>query len=207
MLCVLLCLWEVRVACHFSFLCCVFCFCLWRVRVAYYFSFLCCVFCFCLWRSVLFIILVFCVVCFVFVCGGSGGWVSVLLVILVFCVVCFVFVCWESVLLIILVFCVVCFVFVCGGPCCLSFYLTVDQGVWNNSQQASKAADRVKNTVLPAASEYGQQILKTSSDLTDKFPKKWNSGVQTTFQFIADSPEYGKKALTSTKELVKKLSQ
>jgi hypothetical protein len=27
---------------------------------------------------VLLIILVFCVVCFVFVCGGSGGWVSVL---------------------------------------------------------------------------------------------------------------------------------
>ena len=39
-----------------------------------------------------------------------------------------------------------------------AFYLTVDQGVWNNSQQASKAADRVKNTVLPAASEYGQQV-------------------------------------------------
>jgi hypothetical protein len=34
-----------------------------------------------------------CVVCFVFVCGGSGGWVSVLLVILVFCVVGVVFVC------------------------------------------------------------------------------------------------------------------
>jgi hypothetical protein len=39
----------------------------------------------------------------------------VLLVILVFCVVCFVFVCGVSVLLVILDFCVVCFVFVCGG--------------------------------------------------------------------------------------------
>ena len=29
----------VRVACHFSFLCCVFCFCLWGVRVACHFSF------------------------------------------------------------------------------------------------------------------------------------------------------------------------
>ena len=60
------------------------------VRVACHFSFLCCVFCFCLWGSVLPIILVFSVVCFVFVCGGS-----VLLVILVFCVVCFVFVCGD----------------------------------------------------------------------------------------------------------------
>ena len=76
--------------------------------------------------SVLLIILVFCVVCFVFVCGGSEGWVSVLLVILIFCVVCFVFVCgrsggWVSVLLFIFVFFVVCFVFVCVGLCCLSF--------------------------------------------------------------------------------------
>jgi hypothetical protein len=57
------------------------------IRVACHFSFLCCVFCFCLLGSVLLIILVFCVVCFVFVCGGF-----VLLIILVFCVVCFVFV-------------------------------------------------------------------------------------------------------------------
>ena len=39
-----------------------------------------------------------------------------------------------------------------------TFYVTVDQGVWNNSRQASKAADKVKNTVLPAASEYGHQV-------------------------------------------------
>jgi uncharacterized membrane protein len=50
---------------------------------------------------VLLIILDFCVVCFVFVCGGS-----VLLIILVFCVVCFLFVCGGSVLLVILAFCV-----------------------------------------------------------------------------------------------------
>ena len=55
------------------------------------------------------------VACFLFV-GGS-----VLPDILVFCVVCFAFLCGGSVLLIILAFCVVCFVFVCGGPCCLSF--------------------------------------------------------------------------------------
>jgi Flp pilus assembly protein TadB len=60
----------VRVVVIFVFLCCVFCFCLWGVCVAYYFSFLCCVFCFSLWGSVLLVILVFCVVCFVFVCGG-----------------------------------------------------------------------------------------------------------------------------------------
>jgi uncharacterized membrane protein len=60
-------------------------------------------------HRVFLVILVFCAVCFVFVCWGS-----VLLVILVFCVVCFVFVCWGFVLLIILVFRVVCFVFVCG---------------------------------------------------------------------------------------------
>jgi uncharacterized membrane protein len=45
------------------------------------------------WVSVLLIILVFCVVCFVFVCGGPVGWVFVFLVVLVFCVMCFVFVC------------------------------------------------------------------------------------------------------------------
>ena len=86
----------------------------------------------------LFIILVFCVVCFVFVCGRSGGWVSVLLVILVFCVVCFDFVCGGPVLLVILVFLccvfcfclweigrvgvrVACFLFVRGGLGCLTF--------------------------------------------------------------------------------------
>jgi hypothetical protein len=42
------CLWEVPVAYHFSFLCCVLCFCLWGVgrvgvHVACHFSFLCCV--------------------------------------------------------------------------------------------------------------------------------------------------------------------
>jgi hypothetical protein len=101
---------------------------LWGFCVAYHFSFLCCVFCFSIMTSYTnthpsdppqtktkhttqktkmisntepqqtFTILGFCVVCFVFVCGGSGGWVSVLLVILVFCVVCFVFVCGGSVL-------------------------------------------------------------------------------------------------------------
>ena len=68
MLCVLLYFVGIRVACHFSFLCCVFCFCLWG--------------------SVLLIILVFCVVCFVFVCGRSGRWVSC----------CLFFVCGGSVL-------------------------------------------------------------------------------------------------------------
>jgi hypothetical protein len=45
----------------------------WGVCVAYHFSFLCCVFCFSWWGSVLLVILVFCVVCFVFVFGGLGG--------------------------------------------------------------------------------------------------------------------------------------
>ena len=40
-------------------------------RVAYHFIFLCCVFFFVCGESVLLVILVFIVVCFVFVCGGS----------------------------------------------------------------------------------------------------------------------------------------
>ena len=82
----------VRVACHFSFLCCAFCFCLWEVgrvgvRVA------CFLF---VGGSVLPDILVFCVVCFAFLCGGV-------------CVAYhFSFLC-----------CVFCFV--CGGSCFLPF--------------------------------------------------------------------------------------
>ena len=72
----------------------------WWIRVAHRFSFLCCVF----GGSVLFIVLVFCVVVF----GGS-----VLLIVLVFCFAVF----GGSVLLIVLVFCVVLLV----APCCSSF--------------------------------------------------------------------------------------
>ena len=84
------------------------------LSVAYLFCFLCCNF----WLvECCSPFLVFRVVIFVFVCGGS----NTMLTFLVFCVVCFVFVCGGSVLLVILAFCVVCFVFVCGGLCCLSF--------------------------------------------------------------------------------------
>ena len=51
---------------------CVVCFVfVCGVSVACHFSFLCCVFLFVCKGSVLLIILVFCVVCFVFVCGRS----------------------------------------------------------------------------------------------------------------------------------------
>ena len=67
MLCVLFLFVGFCVAYHFSFLCCVFCFCLWEVgrvgvRVACFFV---------CGGSVLPDILVFCVVCLVFVLLGS----------------------------------------------------------------------------------------------------------------------------------------
>jgi hypothetical protein len=134
-LCVLFLFVGVRVACHFSFLCCVFCFCLWEVTVDYHFSFI---------RKLKWQAtqtpnkqkqntqhrklkwqatqtptnknkthstenLNDKQVCFVFVCGRS-----LLIIILVLCLVCFVFVCGGSVLLIIFVFCLV-WVFYCGG--------------------------------------------------------------------------------------------
>ncbi|XP_052084860.1 uncharacterized protein LOC127722053 [Mytilus californianus] len=84
-------------------------------------------------------------------------------------------------------------------------YVTVDQGVWKNSQQASKAAEKVRNNVLSATNEYSKQIVTTvKKGINEDLPKSWNSGVQLTFSTLAETPEYSKKALVSTKDLVKK---
>ncbi|CAC5425211.1 unnamed protein product [Mytilus coruscus] len=81
-------------------------------------------------------------------------------------------------------------------------YVTVDQGVWKNSQQASKAAEKVRNNVLSATNEYSKQIVTTfKKGINEDLPKSWNSGVQLTFSTLAETPEYSKKALISTKDL------
>lgn len=68
-----------------------------------------------------------------------------------------------------------------------ALYVTVDQGIWSESKQASSALDRITTKVM-LTDDYLKQVPSVSQ--TSKLMKRsWNSGVQTVCSAVADSPQ------------------
>ncbi|KAL8601938.1 hypothetical protein ACOMHN_008430 [Nucella lapillus] len=81
-------------------------------------------------------------------------------------------------------------------------YTTVQQGVWStDTTQGSKVLDSVRTTIAPTASEYIAKIPSTR-EVNNSVVSMWNKGVTATFSTIADAPEYGKKAVETTKKML-----
>ncbi|XP_046334060.1 MICOS complex subunit MIC13-like [Haliotis rufescens] len=85
-------------------------------------------------------------------------------------------------------------------------YVTIDQGVWSNSSNGSQALEKVKGSVLPAASDYAKQI-PSLDDVNNTVLSGWNSGVKTVFYYVSSAPdtagEYSKKAVSSSVNFVR----
>ncbi|XP_067653777.1 MICOS complex subunit MIC13-like, partial [Haliotis asinina] len=85
-------------------------------------------------------------------------------------------------------------------------YVTIDQGVWNNSSNGSQALEKVKGSVLPAATDYAKQI-PSLDDVNNTVLSGWNSGVKTVFHYVSSAPdtvgEYSKKAVSSSVNFVR----
>ncbi|KAL3885518.1 hypothetical protein ACJMK2_025571 [Sinanodonta woodiana] len=82
-------------------------------------------------------------------------------------------------------------------------YVTVDQGVWDGIRQGDSALNKVKQSVLPATSEYWQKVPSVS-DLQRTVLSKWNSGVTTAFTYMAHTPETTGKYCKEATDYVKK---
>ncbi|KAK3575961.1 hypothetical protein CHS0354_019280 [Potamilus streckersoni] len=82
-------------------------------------------------------------------------------------------------------------------------YVTVDQGVWDGTGQGDSALNRVKQSVLPATSEYLQKVPSVS-DVRRTVLSKWNSGVETAFTSMASTPEATGKYCRQATNYIKK---
>lgn len=82
-------------------------------------------------------------------------------------------------------------------------YVTLDQGIWSTSTQGSNALERVRTTVLPDTSDYLNKVPNAKC-INTVAVNSWNSGVEKTFSFLANSPEhaceYGHKTVTLLKD-------
>merc|ERR1740131_389672 len=85
-------------------------------------------------------------------------------------------------------------------------YLTLDQGVWSNSQQSSYALQRFKTKVVPATSDYLSQV-PSITEVKDSTVDNWNYGIHKVFDGIAASPDtlssYSRKAVDEIKKSLK----
>ncbi|XP_050719676.1 MICOS complex subunit MIC13-like [Eriocheir sinensis] len=68
-------------------------------------------------------------------------------------------------------------------------YLTVDQGIWGSSHQATAAYDRLFD-IMPGTKSVSEKYLKLpkKEDVNINFRSYWNTGVFYTFDFIANLP-------------------
>ncbi|KAG0720863.1 MICOS complex subunit MIC13 QIL1 [Chionoecetes opilio] len=68
-------------------------------------------------------------------------------------------------------------------------YLTVDQGIWGSSQQATAAYDRVFD-IMPGTKSVSEKYLNLpkKEDVNINFRSYWNTGVFYTFDFVANVP-------------------
>ncbi|XP_076471319.1 MICOS complex subunit MIC13-like [Babylonia areolata] len=83
-----------------------------------------------------------------------------------------------------------------------AIYATAKQGVWStDTTEGSHVLHTVRSSVAPTASEYIAKIPSTS-DVNNSVLSFWNKGVTATFSTIAEAPEFGKKAVDSTKRML-----
>jgi len=86
-------------------------------------------------------------------------------------------------------------------------YYTVQQGVWSNTTEGSAALENVRKTILPAtATEYIAKIPSLRGIYTSTLGM-WNTGVETIFSFVANTPQnikyYSKKAVEGASSVTK----
>ncbi|XP_071523926.1 MICOS complex subunit MIC13 [Panulirus ornatus] len=69
-------------------------------------------------------------------------------------------------------------------------YVTVDQGIWGNSRQTVATYDRLYD-IMPGTKSVSEKYLQLPKKevVNVNFRSYWNSGVFTTFDFIANLPE------------------
>ncbi|KAK2704328.1 MICOS complex subunit MIC13 homolog QIL1-like [Artemia franciscana] len=105
-----------------------------------------------------------------------------------------------------------------GGIVVGTFYFTVEQGVWKETNEALKIYERLKSEAsdidkyIPGASKHLERInpqkgIFWSISAHKPLPATWNHGVYTTFKFLDRLPEnitqYSYEAKNKVSEMIK----
>ncbi|XP_041355939.1 MICOS complex subunit MIC13-like [Gigantopelta aegis] len=77
-----------------------------------------------------------------------------------------------------------------------AMYITIDYGVWGNSNQASESLEHFKRVISPVSSEYLKKSTvpeatwkSEGTGVKNVVIDRWNNGVKKTFSYLYDAPE------------------
>jgi len=82
-------------------------------------------------------------------------------------------------------------------------YFTLQQGVWGNSEEGTKAFQRLVGTVAPSVSDSTiSSKIPSKQEMNESFKENWNSGVKTVFDSAGKLPDYAKQLPSTVSKLV-----
>jgi len=82
-------------------------------------------------------------------------------------------------------------------------YFTVQQGVWGNSEEGTKAFQKLVGTVAPSMSEASiSSKIPSKQEMNESLRDNWNTGVKTVFDSAGKLPDYAKQLPSTVSKLV-----